>query len=621
MATTVLPRARTQVPWQDGVISSANISNLHATRWGRGTIQDVAFLPDGGSFIIGTASGIATFNMQHPDDAPLWLLFDTPQVYDRLQVSADGQRLLLSHYDETQVRSLVDGLIVEDEPVDIWGGSPYLDPEGHEAVVTSPDGTVQFRGGLAYIGWEEDSISARNTEETAYGRLYSADSDELLYEFRDEPQYITMRDRSRPEACDIDYFSFCGNALMDLVMAPYRAMFSSSGRTLGVLYRVESLGSPSRFSVLRLYRSSDGELLSIHGNFTDNVETFAFAPNRDLLLIAFADGRFEMWDSAAQALQYTKTYFVSPEADMAYSADGRHLIVTRRTSVDVYDANTGVRMQSYSASSNAVSPGDDLLAIGEEDGRVRIRNITTGEALLTIDAHGGPVYSLAFSPDSRSILSAGEDCSVRTWAIPSGIFLNRLKNVVVNAIDDMDPSLASRVLFHYTEYVPGWDLVVGFGSWGTVAGWRASTGEPVYVVESEPLETYMGMYTLDPHFPRAFGTDPGKGVMYIDGLVYDLRNGAKIGPYESPAGHVPECGSDGPITPDGGLLFTRGYGQYEGSICVLDAKDLSLRHLIPVIPGPEETEGLLGWPRLSPDGGQLSIVTGEGVIYVFEVSS
>lgn len=56
-----------------------------------------------------------------------------------------------------------------------------------------------------------------------------------------------------------------------------------------------------------------------------------------------------------------------------------------------------------------------VLATGEADGKVRVRDGRTGVVQWEIDAHAGPVSALAFSPAYYSLVSGGEDGAIRLW--------------------------------------------------------------------------------------------------------------------------------------------------------------------------------------------------------------
>ena len=66
-----------------------------------------------------------------------------------------------------------------------------------------------------------------------------------------------------------------------------------------------------------------------------------------------------------------------------------------------------------------LSPDGQALAVGDDDGLVHMVRLDTFEVTATFTAHAGRISDLDFSPDSRTLLTAGRDGSIRYWDIAS----------------------------------------------------------------------------------------------------------------------------------------------------------------------------------------------------------
>src|SRR5262249_46598834 len=55
------------------------------------------------------------------------------------------------------------------------------------------------------------------------------------------------------------------------------------------------------------------------------------------------------------------------------------------------------------------------LALGDDDGWIRIVRLDNFEVAAAFSAHNGRVRDLDFNPDSRILLSAGQDNAIRFW--------------------------------------------------------------------------------------------------------------------------------------------------------------------------------------------------------------
>jgi U3 small nucleolar RNA-associated protein 21 len=61
-----------------------------------------------------------------------------------------------------------------------------------------------------------------------------------------------------------------------------------------------------------------------------------------------------------------------------------------------------------------------LLAIAMEDFTIIIVEVETGNIVRRLTGHDGRLTDLAFSPDARWLVSSAQDCSIRTWDLPTG---------------------------------------------------------------------------------------------------------------------------------------------------------------------------------------------------------
>ncbi|MBD2340125.1 hypothetical protein H6G64_24465 [Calothrix sp. FACHB-156] len=68
----------------------------------------------------------------------------------------------------------------------------------------------------------------------------------------------------------------------------------------------------------------------------------------------------------------------------------------------------------------AFSPDGKTIASASADNTVRLWNASTGKEITTLNGHSDAVYSVAFSPDSKTIASASKDKTVKLWNAATG---------------------------------------------------------------------------------------------------------------------------------------------------------------------------------------------------------
>lgn len=75
----------------------------------------------------------------------------------------------------------------------------------------------------------------------------------------------------------------------------------------------------------------------------------------------------------------------------------------------------------------ALSPDGKLLAMGDANGEIILRQVVDGKQLISFKAHNNWVTSLAFSPDGTSLASASCDSMVKLWDVNTGLCFRTLK--------------------------------------------------------------------------------------------------------------------------------------------------------------------------------------------------
>ncbi|MCA9214109.1 MAG: protein kinase [Planctomycetales bacterium] len=135
----------------------------------------------------------------------------------------------------------------------------------------------------------------------------------------------------------------------------------------------------------------------------------------------------------------------------------------------------------------AVSGDASLIAVGENEGVVRVLDGNALNVLATVQAHSGVVNDLAFSNDSLHLATASSDGFARTWSV------EKLTQSATEQVALKEP----------TRYMFGADFltdteVVSADNDGRLIFWDAETGESETILQLDYRDTNLHQLAVSP---------------------------------------------------------------------------------------------------------------------------
>jgi WD40 repeat protein len=206
----------------------------------------------------------------------------------------------------------------------------------------------------------------------------------------------------------------------------HAAAFSPDGRNVALA------GAESDTSGwLRLWDVAAGRELGTAQRQAQVYSSVTFSPDGRLLASAGPEG-LRLWKLTGQGksttLQsvchpVTRQRFYQPVRVLAFAPDGGTLAIGQEDGtlrlVGLATESEKVMPGGHRAQvrCGAFSPDGRLLASGSEDQTVKLWDVETGHLLATLEGHEGLIWSVAFSPDGQTLASASEDRTARLWEV------------------------------------------------------------------------------------------------------------------------------------------------------------------------------------------------------------
>lgn len=275
------------------------------------------------------------------------------------------------------------------------------------AVAVSPDGSHAITGSFdaTAILWSLSSATAERVlrfHDSAVNAVAFIDDGRIATGGEDASIAVWKTGAAKPELI------FKGHT------APIVALAVSPDR--------RSLASASWDGTARLWSLADGAVRALEGH-RQNVNGVAFTPDGRFLVTVGYDLTLRIWPLAGSAPPTVAT-LPAPLNAVAVAPDGQIVAAGASGKLYVLSAVGTVQGEIEAAEAPviaiAISRDGKLVAAPSVRGTVAIIDITRGTLERQLVVAGFPVWSAAFLPDNRTLLTGGGDNLVQRWDTQTG---------------------------------------------------------------------------------------------------------------------------------------------------------------------------------------------------------
>ena len=257
----------------------------------------------------------------------------------------------------------------------------------------------------------------------------------------------------------------------------YDLAYSPDGHWLAT-----AAGDPGQYGAVKLWKAEADGSATPARDLAEESDCFfavAFSPDGKRLAAAGSDRTIRIWESETGAEVARIEDHADWIFDLAFSADGKRLASASRDKTSkVFDVEKGESLATFPRHAEAVygvafGPEDKVVASGGGDNEVRTWTPDEdAKQAKSVTGFGGPVFKLLAQADGKRLFAAGADRTIRVVALPDGKVLQTL-----SGHDD----------WIYTLALSPDGKTLASGSWdGQVRLWEAEKGTPLRTFLAAP---------------------------------------------------------------------------------------------------------------------------------------
>ena len=256
----------------------------------------------------------------------------------------------------------------------------------------------------------------------------------------------------------------------------------------------------------------------------DFIYEIQYSPDGMSLMIVSFTGMY-LYNIQTREKTYLMKEEPSYETEVAFTSDGQILATWHKhNTVHLWDVNTGKQLNTINAHKRYVnsvtfSPDGKTIATAGVDGyfildghkktsgMVHLWDVDTGKLLNTFKGHTEGCNGVAFSPDGKTLISSSWDETIRFWDVVTG---TQKQSITVQSSHGVEDILLS----------PDGTILASYSSWGGISLWDIDTGNLLRMMKQQTSD-------IDALYNIVFSPD-GKKLVSVSGegiRIWDVDTG------------------------------------------------------------------------------------------------